>query len=490
MAIALRSFAIHTRAGSVSPVLLLAGLAGVAIFTVDTFTMLNTAVAVLYGAVVMVMADHLPRRGILLAGATCIGLALASFVATHSEQYDPQAILRCAVSIAAISVITLLSLRNQASNESLRAKTALLDLTHDAILVRAPDDTILYWNRGAEQLYGFSRREAVGRKTSELLKTIFPGPRDGVETQLLETARWEGDLRHTRRDGSEVVVSSRWSLQTDKRGQPAAVMETNNDITARQRSEDELRTAQAELAHVNRVATLGQLTASIAHEVNQPLAAVVTNGEACLRWLRRAAPDVGEAEESVERMIANGRRAGEVVARLRALSRREAPRHVPTALDEALTDALALMEWELAQRAVQLDLSLEAGLPEVAGDRVQLQQVVINLVMNAAQAMEEVPAPRRLAIAARRVRLEDGAPGVAVSVRDHGVGTDPAEIARLFEPFHSSKPGGMGLGLSICRSIVEAHGGRIDAAANAGGGETSAGMTFRFVLPVSKEAPP
>ena len=457
---------------------LLAALLAAGIFVIDTLTPLDTAIAVLYVAVVMLAADRLTSRGILLVGAGCIVLTLVSFAVVHGDGYDPQALMRAVVAISAIVVATLLSLRHSRSSETLRGQAALLDLTHDAILVRDDADTILYWNRGAEGLYGWAAEDAVGQKTTQLLRTVFPVSREAANDELHRAARWEGELRHTRKDGTHVVVSSRWSLRRDPQGRPIATMETNNDITDRRRSEDRLVKAQAELAHVTRVATLGQLMASIAHEVNQPLAAVVTNGEAGLRWLRRPVPDVAEATASVERMIANGRRASQVVARLRALSRRDDPHHDTVDCNALIQETLALIERELRRHRIQLRLELAPELPPVTGDRVQLQQVLINLAINAAQAMDGQPGERPLTLASREKRSETGERLVEITLADRGAGVEPEALSRLFEAFYSSKPQGMGLGLSISRSIIEAHMGRIDAYPN-----PDRGMTFRIALP-------
>ncbi|GAB4067342.1 hypothetical protein GCM10028812_20060 [Ancylobacter sonchi] len=468
----------------------LAALLAVAIFAVDTLTPLDTAIAVLYVAVVMLAADRLTPRGILLVGSVCIGLTAVSFIAVHGERYDPQAVVRAVVAISAIVAVTLLSLRHSRSREMMRGQAALLDLTHDAILVRDDTDTILYWNRGAEELYGWSAAEAVGCKTTELLRTVFPSAREAVNAQLHRAARWEGELRHTCKDGAQVTVASRWSQHRDPQGRPVATMEINNDITAGKRAEERLLKAQAELSQVTRVATLGQLMASIAHEVNQPLAAVVTNGEAGLRWLRRPVPDVGEAVASVERMIASGRRAGDVVARLRALSRRDELRHEPIEVNRLIEETLAIIERDLRRHRARLRLELAPALPMVKGDRVQLQQVLINLAINAAQAMDKVSGERPLSVLSRRAWSEAGEETVEVAVVDRGAGVAPDALPRLFEPFYSTKSQGMGLGLSICRSIIETHMGRIEALPNPEGG-----MTFRivlpaFVLPAFKEPSP
>ncbi|MFD2032687.1 sensor histidine kinase [Ancylobacter dichloromethanicus] len=222
------------------------------------------------------------------------------------------------------------------------------------------------------------------------------------------------------------------------------------------------------------------LTASIAHEVNQPLAAVVTNGEACLRWLGRAAPDIGEARASVERMIANGRRASEVVARLRALARRDEQDQAPVHVNEMIDEILPLLERERLMHAVTLELALAEGLPVILGDRVQLQQVVLNLALNAVQAMALVEEPRRRLTILTRTEERPDRRCLVIEIRDGGPGVPPENLPKLFNAFYSTKKDGMGMGLSISRSIVEAHGGRIAA-----DGIEQGGMLFTVSLPTS-----
>src|SRR4029077_15432058 len=174
--------------------------------------------------------------------------------------------------------------------KALRVQASLLNLTHDTVFVRDMNDLITYWNRGAEELYGWQREEAIGQVSHQFMQTIFPAPLEEINEELLRTGRWEGELTQTKREGRQVVVASRWSLQRDEQERPAAILETNNDITERKRAEESLNKAQAALAHVTRVMTMGELAASIAHEINQPLAAAVTNGSACTRWLTRSQP--------------------------------------------------------------------------------------------------------------------------------------------------------------------------------------------------------
>lgn len=460
-----------------------------AIFLVDTLSPLDMAIAVLYVVVVLLSSSWFRSTGLILIGTGCVGLAVISFIVMHAQDYNLASVMRCVVSIAAIAVTTLLCLRNLEATASLRAQAALLDLSHDAIFVRDPTDAILYWNVGAERLYGWSRDEALGYAATSLLRTELPAPRDEIMATLEATAHWEGEVIHTTRDGRKVTCISRWSLQQDARGRSLGIMETNHDITARKTAENDLHQAQAELAHVTRVSTMGELTASIAHEVNQPLAAVVTNGEACLRWLRRPVPDLGEAENTVTRMIANARRASDVVARLRALVRRGEPDHHPIAPSELVEESVLLLERELANHRVRLVLELDPDLPPIKGDRIQLQQVLINLGLNAIQAMDAVPEQaRRLTIRGTRAEASLGSEGdrlIAVTVEDTGPGASLQPLASLFTPFVSTKKDGIGIGLSISRSIVEAHGGRISADPAPEGG-----LSFTFTLPAAGETPP
>ncbi|TFV35127.1 PAS domain S-box protein [Bradyrhizobium frederickii] len=254
------------------------------------------------------------------------------------------------------------------------------------------------------------------------------------------------------------------------------------DVTAAIRAnqaEAALRKAQAELAHVTRVTTLGELTASIAHEINQPLAAVIANADACLGWLQRSPPDIKAARRSVEWIIEDGTRASDVIRRVRALAKRTEVEMAPLDLNGVVREAVALVQREMASHAVSIRMELSSALPKIVGDRIQLQQVLINLIMNGIEAMESVnDRPRELAI--RSAASGDGA--MLLSVSDCGVGICEQSIDRLFTPFFTTKSSGMGMGLSICRSIIEAHGGRLSAAPNQG-----RGATFQITLPLDRE---
>lgn len=448
------------------------------IFFIDTFVELDIAIAVLYVAVVLMSITFSDRRGVIAVSAACMGLTVLAFVLQHPDEPLSTSGARVVVAILAIAITTFLSVWIQTTTAAIRSQAKLLDLTHDAIFVRDLKDCITFWNRAAENMYGWPEAAALGKTSHELLQTHFPVPLEEINAQLLRNGYWEGDLVHTRRDRSKVSVSSRWSLQRDQRGEPSSVLETNTDIEER----ITLAKAQAELAHVSRVSTLGQLAASIAHEVNQPLAAIVMSGEACLRWLDAEAPPLDRVKRGIERTIGDGRRASEVLQRLRTLSRKGKVRSEAVNLNGVIEDCVPLVHIELSRQDVSLELDLAKTLPEIVGDRIQLQQVIINLVLNAIQAMASVThRPRNLAV---RTRLQDN-DQVLVAIQDSGPGFDPSVEADLFNAFFTTKPDGMGMGLSIVNSIIQAHHGRVWATCNDQGG-----ATFQFTLPLHPEQLP
>jgi C4-dicarboxylate-specific signal transduction histidine kinase len=312
------------------------------------------------------------------------------------------------------------------------------------------------------------------------MQTIFPAPLEEITAELFRSGRWEGELVHAKRDGTQVVVASRWALQRDDHGNPTAILETNNDITERKHAEGALRDSQANLAHVMRITTLGELTASISHEVNQPLAAVLANAEACMRWLRRGSPDLEAASRSVEWIINDANRATEVIRRIRALANKTSFEKVQLDLNEVVKEVIALVQREMDNHRVWLRTELALRLPMILGDRIQLQQVVINLVVNGIEAMQSVAdRPRELVIRS----YHDEQDRVLVTVADSGVGISAENADRLFNAFFTTKPSGMGMGLSICRSIAEAHGGLLWATEN-----TPHGAIFHLALPVNTDS--
>lgn len=270
-------------------------------------------------------------------------------------------------------------------------------------------------------------------------------------------------------DGQQKTILNSAAPIHNAEGLIVGAVIVNEDVTERVR-------AEAELTRVARWTIMGELTASIAHEINQPLVGVVTNANACLQWLAAGKPNLGEARKAVKRIARDGKRAGDVIARIRALLQKGEPVREPLNLNQIIRSTVSLLRSELQRKTVALRIELAPELPRVAGDRVQLEQVIMNLILNAVDALNEVTGrPRVLRIRTARAKRRL----VRVEIRDTGVGIGPTQARRLFEPFFTTKPNGLGLGLAISRSIVEAHGGRLWATPNRG-----PGMTFQFTLPI------
>ena len=230
------------------------------------------------------------------------------------------------------------------------------------------------------------------------------------------------------------------------------------DVTERRLGEEALRSALADLERASRLSTMGQLTASIAHEINQPLAAIITNADACLLWLEADRPDLEEARQAARRIVRNGHRAGDIIKSVRSLTGKSAPEMVSLDINEVIREVIVLMAAEFRRHGVAIETSLLSNLSSVVGDRVQLQQVMLNLIMNGIEAMADSK------LGQRRLKVKsanDDSGEVLVAVEDSGPGLDLAQADRLFEAFFTTKPAGMGMGLSICRSIIDVHGGRL-----------------------------
>jgi C4-dicarboxylate-specific signal transduction histidine kinase len=252
------------------------------------------------------------------------------------------------------------------------------------------------------------------------------------------------------------------------------------DITNRKRAEEKVAEAQAQLAHMARVTIMGELSASIAHEVNQPLGAIAADGHACLRWLERTEPNVEEAKAAVTRMIHEATRASEVIGRIRSLAGKRSQQMIAIDMNQAILGVLSLTRYPILKNGILLKTDLANDLRPARGDLVQLQQVMVNLIVNAVEAMAVTSErPRELLVASQNEGLDQ----IVIQVRDSGIGIDPGRLQQIFQPFVTSKPDGMGIGLSLSRTIVEAHGGRLWAEPNRG-----QGATFRFSLPAAEAA--
>jgi PAS domain S-box-containing protein len=330
------------------------------------------------------------------------------------------------------------------------------------------------------RIFGYDRSLSVNFEM--VLDRTHPEDRAGVRHAVECATRAGEDLDYEHRllmpDGSVRYVHIVAHAVRDQKDQLEFIGAVV-DVTAAKQAEEKLHKAQQELAHVTRVTTLGELTASIAHEVNQPLAAAVANAEACLRWLDRETPDLAAARRSVEWIINDSCRASEVIRRVRALAKNSGIEKMPLDVNDVAREAIVLVQRELSSQLISLRTELAPTLPMIVGDRVQLQQVIINLVMNGIEAMQSVTDRRRELV----IRSDqDETHRVRISVIDCGVGISPEAANRLFNAFFTTKSNGMGMGLSICRSIVEAHEGRLSASPNEG-----PGATFQFVLPSQLE---
>lgn len=599
----------------------------VSIFLFDVLSPLEGAVAVLYVLSIFLVAHSGRRWEIVAMAVTCLVLTALAYVISHGLPLRDAPALRALVSMAALAIALTLALRNQAATQTLAAQAQLIDLSHDMIFVTDMDGVILFWNRAAEDTYGWAAGDAIGKRADDLLQTVFPIDRAHAKHTLLETGRWDGAMEHQTRSGAKLALESRWALARGPDDTILGIMETHTDVSERKaahaalvqserrfrrmfdatrmgvvqedwsevrsalkglegselsadvvqsarglvritdvnpallrivgsssdgtttahrtaddilaetdrsfagalaafargdaffegetevvagdgrlipvlftitfptsaddgssvlvfmlditdirHAQDALQQAQSELAHAARVATLGELTASIAHEVNQPLMAIVTNGEAGMRWLRRDPPELGEVETSLGRVVAEGRRAAEIVKRIRGFLQKAPSPRIELDIATIVDDAALLVDRELARSGAQLATDVAPGMPKILGDRVQLQQVMVNLLINAAQAMAGQAAEQRVTITVRQGQNST----IEIAVRDSGPGIAPEQLTSLFEPFYTTKSEGMGMGLPICRTTVEAHGGTLTVNANLG-----LGAEFIVTLPAT-----
>ena len=301
-------------------------------------------------------------------------------------------------------------------------------------------------------------------------------PRLGV---FLLSALFVGALSVAQRSATESLRRARDDLKETVQELQRSNEALQTESLERKHAEEARREAQAELARVSRVTTMGELTASLAHEVNQPIAAAVTSANSCLHWLAADVPNLEKARAAAMRIVKDGTRAAEIISRIRLLFQKGTPQQELVDINEIIRGMIVLLRGEAAQYSLTVRTDLAADLPRVMGDRVQLQQVLMNLMINGIEAMKNVDGTRELAIESQRTEKDE----VLVCVSDTGIGLPPEQADRIFDAFFTTKPHGTGMGLRICRSIVESHGGRLWAASN-----DTRGATFRLTLPTKVEA--
>lgn len=368
----------------------------------------------------------------------------------------------------------------QSAQEALKASEASLNeaqrISHTGSWRWTPETGEVASSAELLRIFGFDPETQLSY--AEYMKRIIPDDRPSVEqllvTALQERARFEQEYRIVLPDGAIRHIQ--------KVGQPditeSGVIEfvgTIMDVTEHRQAEEALRDAQTELARVARLTMMGELVASIAHEINQPLGGIATNGTACLRWLSREQPDLDRARAATTRIVKDAHRAGDIIRGLRALMAKTGPQLTKLDINDVIGEVLTLTRTELQKRAVMLRTNLAPGLGQIVGDRVQLQQVLLNLIINGVEAMATNTGDTRvLTIVSDPTEVG----GIHIAVEDTGTGLDPLTVDRIFDPFFTTKSVGMGMGLSICRSIIEAHGGRLWAAPNG-----SHGAVFQFTLP-------
>ena len=364
-----------------------------------------------------------------------------------------------------------------------RKLASLVENSTDFIGFASPEGHALFVNAAGQKMVGLDGDEHV--RATRVLDYVVEEERQRVQQQVLPAVmrhgHWEGEtqFRHFKTGAAIPMLQHVFCIQEPGSDRPIALATISRDMTERKQAEEALREAQAELAHATRVMTLGELAASIAHEVNQPLTAVINNSNACLRWLARQSPDLEGVREALKDIIANGQRASDVIARIRAALKKAPTQMERLEINHIIAEVIELTYHEVQQYGVQLHTELASDLPAVLGDRVQLQQVLLNLVVNGIDAMSTVAErPRQLLIQTTWAEPE----GVLVAVQDSGIGLDQQALERIFDAFYTTKAMGMGMGLSISRTIIKAHGGRLWAERNPG-----PGATLQFILPRATE---
>ena len=491
-----------------------AALLTVLIFIVDSFTPFGIAIATLYVVVLLLSNQFVGRNALIVIAIGCMVLTVLGFLLDHGEEALNEATFRALISLAAITITAALLLRERRTIEALEESEARyrmflnisavsfwrLDVSrlndmfkalraagvqdlrrhaeeHPEFVIKAMEATTIVDvnDKGIEMFGGKTREEFVGRSIRDkLVADQYDVYLRSIEAGFRGEASFQAETRVRTLDGREIDTLFCMAAPPEIRAH-GIVLVAHIDISEQIDARAALARIQSDLAHAARLSMLGEFTASIAHEVNQPLAAIAANGEAGLRWLGREQPEIGEARTLLGRIVGDARRAADIIKRIRSMASKRAFATTGQAINPAIEETVQFVRHELQSHGVELRLNLAPDLPAIEMDRVQIQQVLSNLIVNAVQAMTEHKTKRpRITITSQAAA--DGR--VCVEVADNGPGIAPEDCERLFDSFFTTKPGGMGLGLPISRSIVEAHGGAIAAESRSDGG-----ACFTITLP-------
>ena len=353
----------------------------------------------------------------------------------------------------------------------------VLETTLDAVIVMKSDGIVVDWNDRAVSIFGWSREEAVGRTLAELViperyrEAHKKGLRRYLESRTGEVIGRRIEVSGLRRNGDEFPVEL--SISPIQDGEGIIFVGCLRDLSER----NALRLAQLELGRVMRSMAMGEMAASIAHEINQPLTAIASNGNAALRWLRGARPNLDEARAALKKIVADSLRTGEVITGIRSMFRKDSQIKTPLDVNELIREVLALLRGEIEHQQVLVRAELFDGLPQIPANQVQLRQVIVNLITNAVDAMSTVSDRSRVLSVKTGVHESKN---LLIKVEDSGIGIDPQNVDRIFAPYFTTKSNGMGMGLSICQSIIESHGGRLSVAVG-----QPYGSIFQVFLPVA-----
>lgn len=490
-----------------------------AVFYVDTYTDIEGAVAVLYVVVMLLAVQASTRVGLLVIAAVCAALTLVSYVVTHGKDADLQSTVRLAVALAALCVTTMLLLKSETARLALLSINSALKESEARYRSIFDRTRVALWERDYSKLRGYlidvraqgvtdikayaranpsvldhcvglikvvaaneAAREMLGSASVRSPRRfILPG-----QEKLLDVFQAIMDGERVFEDKVEVLADNGETklvlLSISFPEDPAAfnrVVVSMVDVTQREVALKALAEAQAELTKASKAATVGAMSASLAHELNQPLGAIVVNAQTLLRWLDRDPPDLVAVRRSAERMIRDSQRASEIIQNTRGLLSPASNKLETLNLGSLVDETMALMEHELQRSGTTVLVDQKPGVPSVLAVKIELQQVLINLITNAVQAMDEAGSPERIIkIAIERPDIEH----VCIALRDSGPGITQDAKDKLFSPFFTTKATGMGMGLSICRSTLEARGGKLD-----GTNHPEGGAIFEMRLPIKPE---